>query len=148
MNFYRSNQMRTKAHAKLWTKAAPPILAVLLLLVLWQAYVMLFDVKPYILPSPIAVVQEMTESFPRIWEHTSSTVRIALLGFGSGTLCGLLLAVLLHAVFPPLKSAVYPLIVMSQNIPTIALGPLLIVWFGWSLLPKVLLITLGCFFPV
>ena len=60
---------------------------------------------------------------------------------------GLITAILLH-LLPYLKDALYPLLILSQNIPTIVLAPLLVIWFGFGMLPKIIVITLVCFFPV
>lgn len=70
-----------------------------------------------------------------------------LIGFAIGTFVGLLMAFVLHYV-PFLKASLYPLIILSQNVPTIALAPLLMIWFGFGILPKIIVITLVCFFPV
>ena len=70
-----------------------------------------------------------------------------MLGFAGGTAAGFALAALLH-LLPLVRSGVYPILVLSQNVPIIAIGPLLVVWFGFGLLPKLLLVILVCFFPV
>ena len=75
------------------------------------------------------------------------TLRITLLGFGAGALLGFLIAALLH-VIPWAKSGFYPLLVLSQNVPIMAIGPLLVLWFGFGMLPRVILIALVTFFPV
>ena len=145
----RSSESGQNIHTKpsAWKKAGPPLLAVLLTLVLWQACTAVFEVEPWLLPSPADIWNETLETYPRLWTHTVSTLQIAVGGFAAGTACGLLLAVALHAV-PKLREAVYPLIILSQNIPMIALAPLLVVWFGFGWLPKILIISLVCFFPV
>lgn len=123
-------------------------MAVLLMLIIWEFYVSTYQVAAWILPAPSAIWREARIIYPRLWAHTLATLEIAIYGFVMGTAVGLLLAVLLHTVFPPLRNALYPLIILSQNIPIIALAPLLVVWFGFGTLPKVLTIALMCFFPV
>ncbi|MGZ9586367.1 ABC transporter permease [Paenibacillus marinisediminis] len=130
-----------------WSQAGPPIVAVLLLLVLWQLGVMVFDVEKYILPSPIDVAREAWINAPSLLHHTWATLQLTLIGFVIGSLFGLLVAMLLHP-FPLVKRALYPLIIVSQNVPTIALLPLLMIWFGFGMLPKIVVITLVCFFPI
>ncbi|NLW16805.1 MAG: ABC transporter permease [Firmicutes bacterium] len=133
---------------KLLRKAGPPLLAVLLLLVVWELYVTAYQVEAWLLPAPTAIVREAINNWPRVQMHTLATLEIAIIGFVLGTVVGLLLAVVLHSIFPSLRQALYPLIILSQNIPIIALAPLLVVWFGFGILPKVLIIALMCFFPV
>jgi ABC-type nitrate/sulfonate/bicarbonate transport system permease component len=79
--------------------------------------------------------------------HTWATLKLLLLGFSIGILIGLLVAFVLHYI-PFLRTALYPLIILSQNVPIIALAPLLMIWFGFGILPKIIVITLVCFFPV
>ncbi|WP_316245529.1 ABC transporter permease [Gorillibacterium timonense] len=114
---------------------------------MWQAAVSLFATPGWVLPSPLQILHEGINVFPRLWMHTESTIGITLAGFTVGSLTGIAVACLLHAV-PGMKEGFYPLLILSQNIPTVALAPLLVVWFGFGLLPKLILITLVCFFPV
>lgn len=132
---------------QIWTSVWPPLVAVLLFLTAWEIAVDLFHVEDWILPSPTAIGQEAIASQVTLWEHTQATLQLTLIGFAVGTATGLLVAFILHLI-PVLKSALYPLLILSQNVPTIALGPLLMIWFGFGILPKLILITLVCFFPV
>lgn len=130
-----------------WKSVWPPLTAVILFLAVWQIAVPLFHIEKWILPSPADITKEAIAQAASLTEHTWATVQLTLLGFFIGTGVGLLTAMLLHLV-PFLKSALYPLLILSQNIPTIALAPLLMIWFGFGLLPKIIVITLVCFFPV
>lgn len=137
-----------KARAMTFVKKGwPPVTAVLLLLVLWQAAVIVFEVEKWLLPGPIDIIQEMTHSFPRLMMHTWSTVLNCLIGFAVGALCGVLTALAMH-LYRPIKSTVAAVLVFTQNIPIIVLGPLLVVWFGFGLLPKIIVIALVCYFPI
>ncbi len=84
---------------------------------------------------------------PRVWMHTLATVRLMLIGFSVGAIGGVLVASCLHRL-PFVKGGFLSAAYSSQNIPVIALGPLLIILFGFGLLPKIILISLVCFFPV
>lgn len=130
-----------------WSQAGPPLAAVLLLLIVWQLAVMIFEVDKWMLPSPIDIAKEAAASVPVLLGHTWATLKLTLLGFAFGAAFGLIVAMLLHPI-PLLKRAIYPLIIVSQNIPTIALLPLLMIWFGFGLMPKIVVITLVCFFPI
>lgn len=130
-----------------WNTIWPPLVAVLCLLGLWQLATSLFEIEKWILPSPLNIAHEASAQSAGLWEHTFATVKLTGFGFIIGTSVGLLIAVVLHLI-PFLKSALYPLLILSQNIPTIALAPLLMIWFGFGLLPKIIVITLVCFFPV
>lgn len=132
---------------RLWNSIWPPLVAVILLLAVWQAATSIFHIEKWILPSPADIVREASGGAAGLWKHTMATLRLMLIGFAIGTGTGLLVAFSLHYI-PFLKSSLYPLIILSQNIPTIALAPLLMIWFGFGILPKIIVITLVCFFPV
>ncbi|MGG6313755.1 ABC transporter permease [Paenibacillus macerans] len=131
----------------LWNSIWPPLVAVILFLLIWQGATSWFHIEKWILPSPTDIGREAAAGAAGLWEHTLATLRLMLIGFAIGALVGLLVAFLLHYV-PFLKVSLYPLIILSQNVPSIALAPLLMIWFGFGMLPKIIVITLVCFFPV
>ena len=124
-----------------------PLLAIFAILVIWQLAVGIFEIEAWMLPSPVQIIQEGIEIYPRIIDHSISTILIALGGFAIGVSVGLVLAVALHLV-PQARQSIYPLMVLSQNVPIIALAPLLVLWFGFGALPKILIIMLVVFFPI
>ena len=99
------------------------------------------------LPSPIQVVQAFISEFPMLMEHSVITLAEAFLGLTLGILLGFVMAVLMDQ-FEPLYQACYPLIVLTQTIPTVAIAPLLVLWFGYEMTPKVILIVITTFFPI
>ncbi|MBD8498136.1 ABC transporter permease [Paenibacillus arenosi] len=128
-------------------QVGPPLVAVLLLLIVWQVIVSVFDIEKWMLPSPSDIVREAINNWESLLGHTWATLKLTLVGFGIGSAIGLLVAMVLHPI-PIIRRAVYPLIIISQNVPTIALLPLLMIWFGFGLLPKIIVIALVCFFPI
>ena len=124
-----------------------PTIAVVALLAAWEAVCVTGLVPAYLLPSPTQVVVALVEDAPLIWEHTQTTLVEALAGLALGCVLGFALAVLMDR-FETLYLAFQPIITVSQTIPTIAIAPLLVLWFGYGLLPKVVLIVLITFFPV
>ncbi|MBM7564542.1 ABC transporter permease [Paenibacillus sacheonensis] len=129
------------------TGLLPPVIVLAAVLLLWQAAVWLLNTDAYILPSPTAIAKQAYDSAPQLAHHMRSTLVMTLIGFVVGASLGFLIAALLH-VIPWVKSGFYPLLVLSQNVPIMALGPLLVLWFGFGMLPRVILITLVTFFPV
>ncbi len=125
----------------------PPLLLTVILLLLWEGSVHFWEIEEWILPAPSAIWETFLQHFPTLSADLMATTWIALLGFLFGILIGILFATILH-LFPVLEKACYPLIVLSQNIPIIALAPLLVLWFGFGTLPKVLIVVLVCFFPI
>ncbi|MGC9358838.1 MAG: ABC transporter permease [Anaerolineae bacterium] len=125
----------------------PPTALVLALLVLWQLAVHLWDVEPWLLPSPTAIVHAGWEARALIAEHMLQTGLETLLGFALALATGVGLALALDSS-PVVRRAIYPLMVASQTVPIIAIAPLLIIWFGYGIWPKVLVVALVCFFPI
>ncbi|WP_139998224.1 ABC transporter permease [Paenibacillus paridis] len=130
-----------------WSKLWPPALLLIILLGCWQGALELGILKEWMVPSPVMIIEEAIRIWPRLMEHTEATVQLTLLGFAGGTAVGFVLAALLHLI-PGVRTAVYPLLVLSQNVPVIAIAPILTMLLGWGLLPKVLLVMMVCFFPI
>jgi NitT/TauT family transport system permease protein len=122
-------------------------LSFLAFLLLWQAVVMLTGIKPYILPSPTEILTAMWAKLPRLLNAAAYTVQPMLLGYAAAVVLGVLIALGI-AFSRRVEGLVYPLLVFFQIIPKIAVAPLFIIWFGFGLLPKVLLVFLLSFFPV
>ncbi len=124
-----------------------PILVLLLLFGLWEAAVRFFQIEDWLLPSPSAILAEATASWDTFFVHFVATTKLSVVGFLIGSAVGLLIAVTLHRI-AFFRESIYPLLILSQNIPTIVLAPLLVVWFGFGIMPKLIVITLVCFFPI
>jgi NitT/TauT family transport system permease protein len=117
------------------------------LLLACEVLVHLTGIKPYILPAPSHIGAAMWEKLPRLGRAAAFTVQPMLLGYLAAVVLGVLLALMI-AFSRRLEGVVYPLLVFFQIIPKIAVAPLFIIWFGFGLLPKVLLVFLLSFFPV
>jgi putative hydroxymethylpyrimidine transport system permease protein len=123
------------------------VTVMLILLLLWQLVVYWLQLPPYILPTPLAVIQTAIEQHSLIWQQTLPTLVETLLGFLFGALSGVFAALLL-ASFKPLRLWLLPLLVVSQAIPTFAIAPLLVLWFGYGEASKIITAMLMIFFPV
>ncbi|MGI6587432.1 MAG: ABC transporter permease [Peptococcia bacterium] len=128
-------------------KYLPSLVFFLLLLLLWEAVVKCLGVKEYILPAPMKIGQALVQNVNLLWAHSIQTVNETLLGFVLAVITGIILAMLM-GIFPIIKRTLYPLVIVSQTIPIVAVAPLLIIWFGYNLLPKVMVVALVCFFPI
>ncbi|SFP98193.1 ABC-type nitrate/sulfonate/bicarbonate transport system, permease component [Lachnospiraceae bacterium XBB1006] len=124
-----------------------PVGVFLLLLVIWEVLCDSGMIPAYMLPSPGKVVRAFCADFPLLCEHARVTLQEAFLGMLIGIVLAFLVAVLMDA-FPLLYDACYPIVVVTQTIPTIAIAPLLVLWMGYDMAPKVTLVVITSFFPI
>ncbi|WP_308493000.1 ABC transporter permease [Microbacterium terrisoli] len=134
------------------SKALPWIVTpsiILVLLVVWQAWVVLLDVNPFIMPSPIDLGKQfgVLLAEPDTWVQMGVTLSEVLVGFAVGVLSGLAVGVLLGKI-PWLETSLRPLIIIAQVAPKVAFIPLFVIWFGFGMTSKVVLAAILAFFPV
>lgn len=139
--------MERRTPAFLSKKVVAPACAVVALLAVWQGACSLGLVPNFMLPSPVQVVTALVADFPLLLSHMWTTLSEAALGLAIGVAVGFVFAVLMDK-FETFYLAFDPLLTVSQTIPTVAIAPLLVLWFGYGLMPKVLLVVLTTFFPV
>jgi ABC-type nitrate/sulfonate/bicarbonate transport system permease component len=113
----------------------------------WELYVELSGINPVTLPAPSRVVNSGFANYDVILDHTLVTVQETIAGLAVSITLGVLLALLID-LFAPARRALYPLLVGSQTLPIVVLAPLLVLWFGFDLTPKVMVVTLYTFFPI
>lgn len=118
-----------------------------LLLAVWQGACSLGVVPGYMLPSPVEVAQAFVSERALLWENALITLQEAFIGLFLGVSLGFVFAVLMDA-FDVLYRAFYPILVLTQTVPTVAIAPLLVLWFGYEMTPKIILIVISTFFPV
>ena len=129
------------------SKAAYPAAALILLFAAWQLICTLGEIPRYILPSPYNVVQAFQKDWTLMLSHARVTLAETFIGMFFGIAIGFVMAVVMDR-FEIVRKMVYPLVVVSQTIPTVAIAPLLVIWLGYQMLPKIVLIVLVVFFPI
>ena len=117
------------------------------LLALWQALILATGTPKYILPPPLAVLQKIVSARSQLAEHALVTLAEVGLGLITGTALGILSALALQ-YSRLLRALLSPLLVSSQAIPVYALAPVLTLWFGFGMLPKILMTVLIIYFPI
>ena len=136
-----------KTATQKFSSTAYPAMTILAILLLWEC-LSIFEVVPgYMLPSPQETVAAFVHDFPLLMSHLKVTLIETLVGTLTGISIGFLSACLMDRWDGAYK-AMYPLIVLTQTIPAVAIAPLLVLWFGYDMLPKVILIVLITFFPI
>ena len=124
-----------------------PALSILGIVMLWQILSVTGVVPAFMLPSPVDVVKAFVTDIGTLCSHAGYTLLEALVGMAISILLGFGAAWLMDR-FTYVKKALYPILVITQTVPSIAIAPLLVLWFGFGLSPKIILIVIVCFFPL
>jgi ABC-type nitrate/sulfonate/bicarbonate transport system permease component len=133
--------------ARLLAHAGPAIAAVLSLLVAWEAYVQLSGIAPTVLPAPSRIVAAGLGQWQSLATHSLATLQATTLGFAASLVAAFGFSVLVDFC-RPLRRALFPVLVISQTLPLVAIAPLIVLWFGFGLVPKIVLVALVTFFPM
>lgn len=128
-------------------RSAPVVITFIAFLVLWEAATVLFQIPSYILPSPTSIALVMVEKWSSLLSNSIVTLVESAIGLGLSIVLSIPLGILI--VYSSwIERTVYPFLVASQAIPKVALAPIFVVWFGFGLLPKVLIAFFIAFFPI
>ena len=128
-------------------KKAVPTLVILILVIFWESVVHLFHIPMYILPAPTKVIKTLILELPVLSTHIGITVLEAVLGISISLAFALILGIVMDC-FPVIRQGIYPLLVITQTVPMIVLAPILIIYMGFGIAPKILTVVLMCFFPI
>ncbi|TIU06441.1 MAG: ABC transporter permease subunit, partial [Mesorhizobium sp.] len=125
----------------------PAVILLLVTIVLWEAAVRIFSISSFIVPAPSEIAKSLVAQWGTLMQATVVTAGEILFGFLVSVIVGIALALVIVR-FDWLGRALYPLVVLFQNVPKVALAPIFILWFGYGLAPKIGLILVIAFFPV
>ena len=128
------------------TNKLAPILALAVILGIWYACAGFEVVPAYMLPSPTDVWLAFVHNFSVMMSQAKVTLQEALYGLGIGVALAFILSALMDR-FHFLYQAIYPILIITQTIPTIAIAPLLVLWMGFGMAPKITLVVITTFFP-
>lgn len=142
-----SFRLPTRALAPLAGKIGPAILSVSVLILAWEAYAQFSGISPTILPAPSRVLAQAFQHRSALLDNTLPTISATLLGFACSLLTAFILSVLVD-FFRPIRRALFPVFIISQTLPLVAIAPLIVLWFGFGLTPKIMLVALVTFFPM
>ena len=137
----------TRRWSRIAADIAQPVAALVVFVLLWELICRAFSVPAYLVPAPSAIWVDTWKLAGPVWMHTLATTQTTLLGFFASLIISLPLAVLLTAS-PMIANTIYPLLVLTQSIPKVALAPILVVIFGSNELPRVVVTFLVAFFPL
>ena len=124
-----------------------PVSILIGLVAAWELWVNLADIPKWQLPAPSEIAAELVSSSDLLWKHTLVTLQEIVFGFLAALAAGLVLAAGI-AYSRVLERSVYPIVIASQTVPIIAIAPLLLIWVGYGLTPKIIIVALICFYPI
>ncbi len=124
-----------------------PLLLTAAVFGIWDLVVRVFDIQPYVLPAPRAVFSQIGTDWDVLQPAMFQTIEEFVIGFAVGVACGFVLAVAMGQS-RILQRGLYPLLIASQAVPIIAIAAALVIWLGFGLTPKIVIVALIVFFPV
>lgn len=124
-----------------------PALLITAILLLWESAVSVLSIPLYVLPSPTQVIRALLEESATLALHASTTVLEALAGMGLSVILAVFLGLVMDC-FPLMRRSIYPILVVTQTVPMIVMAPILIIYMGFGIAPKIFTVVLMCFFPI
>ena len=137
----------TSKYTKRGVRLAAPLLAVVVALFAWWAVVAIFKIPDYLLPAPDIVAARLVKEWPALLKHGAYTLLSVVTGFASAVVIGVPIAFAI-VLSRGIERVAMPFLVMSQTIPKVAIAPILVVWLGFGILPKIAIVFLISFFPI
>lgn len=129
------------------TNDVAPVAVTAGIVAVWELAVVIFQIPGYVLPSPIQVAAALIQERGILASHGLVTVSEALTGIAISLVFAVILGVVMDC-FPLARRGIYPILVATQTVPMIVMAPILIIYMGFGVGPKILTVVLMCFFPV
>ena len=139
--------MSSSKNARLLTAIAIPLVSLVVIVVMWDLAVRIFDIAPYVLPSPERTLSALRDDWETLSAGAVITSKEFITGFLIGAVAGFLFA-LAMSWSRLVQRLLYPVLITSQAVPIIAVAPALVIWMGFGLAPKLTIVALIVFFPV
>lgn len=128
-------------------KIVMPLLVFFAAILIWELYVKIAGISLYILPAPSKIIKTLFENMVVLMKHSVVTLEESILGLVISTVFAILISIGMD-LSKTFKTSIYPFLIVTQTVPVMVLGPLFSIWFGFDLLPKVLIVIFMCFFPI
>lgn len=124
-----------------------PIITFFSIIIIWQLLVMIMKVPSYLIPTPLDIIREFQSDWQVLLMHSIVTLTETIIGLSISVVIALAIGTIMDFI-PIIKKCFYPIMYITQMIPTITIAPLLVIWFGFGIKSKVLCVVLTCFFPI
>lgn len=125
----------------------PTLISVVIILLIWQFACQYFGISQNLIPTPIAIAQSTVDALPTLLPAALVTTQETLIGFALAIICGILLGVFFH-ISKLIKSALFPLLCAAQTMPLISIAPIFLIWFGFEISGKVVIVMIFSMFPI
>lgn len=135
--------MKKTSKKNIWV----PTIVFLIIIAIWEVGVRIKDIPLYILPAPSKIFSALISESSILFMHGMVTLKETAIGLIISTILGIILAIIMDK-FELFRTASYPIMVVSQTVPVIVLAPIFIIYLGFGMAPKILIVTLMCFFPI
>ena len=128
-------------------RALKVLVTLVVLTLMWEAACRILNVAPYLVPAPSAIASRLVEKHQLFWTHSWFTLYETFAGFLIAVLVGVVAAAII-VVIPSVRDVLMPILLIAQLVPKVAIAPILLVWFGYGLAPKIIIAFLVAFFPI
>lgn len=125
----------------------PTVISIITLLIVWQFSCEFYNIPENSIPTPTAIAKATCEVWPQLWPATLATIKETIVGFSLAIVSGILLGVLFH-VCKLVHAALFPLLCAAQTLPLISIAPLFLIWFGFEMSGKIVIVTIFSMFPI
>ena len=125
----------------------PTVISIITLLIFWQFSCEYSKIPENSIPTPTAIAQATYDVWPQLWPATLATIEETVIGFSLAIACGILLGVLFH-VCKLVHAALFPLLCAAQTLPLISIAPLFLIWFGFEMSGKIVIVAIFSMFPI
>jgi NitT/TauT family transport system permease protein len=129
------------------TQVAKVTITLVVLIVFWEAACRLFNIAPFLVPAPSAIASRLMEKPGLFWVHGWFTLYETFAGFILAVAVGLIAAAAI-VIIPSIRDVLMPILLIAQLVPKVAIAPILLVWFGYGVAPKIIIAFLVAFFPI
>lgn len=123
------------------------LIIIVLLIIGWQLATSYFNIASFLLPAPIKILQAIIKDYDLLIQHSVTTLYQAFIGLLLSVIVAYVIAIAMD-FSKRFYQLFYPILILSQTIPTIAIAPLLVIWLGYGMSTKIVVVFLVCFFPI
>ncbi|MDO4913815.1 MAG: ABC transporter permease subunit, partial [Bifidobacteriaceae bacterium] len=132
---------------KFFKRHIPTFITIIVILAVWQIWADVASINPLLLPSPLGIAQSMVYAMPTLWPAMAITIEESVIGFILAIICGITLGIVCYSS-KILRSSIFPILYAAQTMPLISIAPILLLWFGFEISGKIVIVAIFGLFPI